>query len=193
MSLRLTLIAHAATDATRQAAFPLDEGLEPRGLDRAAGLAGHLGRVDAAWAGPSLRARQTAAALGLSASVDPALADIDLGDWAGRPLAEVASADAEGLALWTTDPAATPHGGESVAQLLRRVSTWLDRMQSSKGRRVAVTHAAVIRAAMVLVLDANPRSFWRIDVEPLCFARLDAHGGQWKLRSFGQLASAEFT
>jgi hypothetical protein len=78
MTLRLTLIANAATAVTRRAAFSTDEVLEPQVLAKAATMAGSLGRVDAAWTGPSLRTRQTAAALGLIASVDLALADIDL-------------------------------------------------------------------------------------------------------------------
>ena len=182
MSLRLTLIAHAATDATRRAAFPVDEGLEPQGAGTANALATKLGRVDVTWVGPSLRTRQTAAALGLTASVDPALRDIDLGAWAGRSVSEIVAMDAEGLARWTTDPDAAPHGGEAVSKVLRRVALWLGAMQHVQGRVVAVTHAAVIRAAVIVILDASPRSFWRIDVEPLCFVRLQAHANRWTLR-----------
>lgn len=182
MSLRLTLIAHAATDATRRTRFPLDEALEPRGLQAATALAGNLGRVDQAWSSPRLGARQTAEALGLAPSIETALSDIDLGRWAGRPLEEVAAEDPSGLTSWMKDPMAAPHGGESVSDLLCRVETWLGRMQRSEGRIVAVTHAAVIRAAVVILLEANPRSFWKIDVEPLCFARLLAHEGHWRLR-----------
>ena len=191
MSLRLILIAHAATPATRQARFPLDEGLEPQGLAKATALAGMVGRVDAAWSGPSLRTRQTAEALGLEASIDPRLADVDLGHWAGRPLAEVAAADPDGVAQWTADPAAAPHGGETVAALLARVSLWLDGTGGVQGRAVAVTHAAVVRAAIIVVLDADPCSFWRLDVEPLCFARLQIQPGRRQLRSFGQVLPRE--
>lgn len=179
MSLRLTLIAHAATAATRRADFPSDEGAEPQGLARAAALAGHLGRVDAAWAGPSRRTRETAEALGLVATLDPALRDIDLGAWAGRRLADIDMAD---LARWTADPGAAPHGGETVLTVVARVAGWLGAMQAVQGRVVAVTHAAVIRAAVVTILGADPRMFWRIDAEPLCRVRLQAQGGRWALR-----------
>ena len=61
-------------------------------------------------------------------------------------------------------------------------------MQGGAGPRiVAVTHAAVIRAAMIIVLDADPRAFWRIDVEPLCFARLQIQPGRCSVRAFGQV------
>jgi broad specificity phosphatase PhoE len=182
MSLRLTLISHAATQATRAALFPRDEPLESESYAKAAALAGGLGRVDGAWTSPALRAVQTAEALGLEASIDPALQDIDLGEWAGKSLVEVEAADPLGLQRWMADVGAAPHGGESVERLLQRVSHWLDRVSGSAGRFVAVTHAAVIRAAAVVALDANPQSFWRIDVEPLCFSRFQARGGRWTVR-----------
>ncbi|QAY95458.1 histidine phosphatase family protein [Methylovirgula ligni] len=187
MSLRLTLIAHAATAATRAAAFPLDEPLTPGDYAKASAAA-HVGPVDAAWTSPALRAVQTAQALHLDAAIDPRLADIDLRDWAGKSLAGLEATDAEALALWMADPGAAPHGGESVTRLLARVAGWLDTLRSSDGRIVAVTHAAVIRAAAVLALDANPKSFWRIDIAPLSFSRFHAQGGRWTLRCLNATA-----
>ncbi len=182
MGVRLTLVCHAATEATRQAAFPLDEPLEPLAAAKAAALAASLARVDQAWTSPALRAKQTASALGLDAAIDPALADLDLRLWAGRRLEEVEASDAAGLRRWSTDPTAAPHGGESVERLLRRVGGWLDGKAGHQGRLLAVTHAAIIRAAILVALDAHPRAFWRIDVEPLCFATLQQHGGGWTWR-----------
>lgn len=182
MSLRLILISHAATKATRATSFPRDEPLEPKSYAKAATLAGGLGRVDGAWTSPALRAVETAEALGLEASIDPALRDIDLGQWAGKTLVEVQAADPLGLERWMEDVSAAPHGGESVGRLLQRVSPWLETVSRGAGRFVAVTHAAVIRAAAIIALDANPRSFWRIDVGPLCFSRFQARGGRWTVR-----------
>lgn len=187
MSLRLTLLAHAATAATRAAAFPADEPVEPGGAARAAALAGTLGRADAAWCAPALRARQTAEALGLAATPEPALADLDVGCWTGRSLADVGAADPEGLARWTADPACAPHGGESVAGLVERVAAWLAGLHHHRGHAIAVTHAAVVRAAVVVALDAGPAAFWRIDVEPLSAARLRLHAGRLTLRALGPL------
>ncbi|MEW6436929.1 MAG: histidine phosphatase family protein [Pseudomonadota bacterium] len=183
MSLRLTLIAHGATQATRAAAFPRDEQLEPASQAKAAALRPHLGRVDGAWTSPARRAVETAEALGLAASIDPRLADIDLGTWAGRSLAEVEAADAAGLARWMEDPASTPHGGESVAGLMIRAAIWLDEIGRGNGRIVAVTHAAFVRAVAIVALNADPKSFWRIDIEPLSFSRFLAANGRWTLRS----------
>jgi broad specificity phosphatase PhoE len=185
MSVMLTVISHAPTRAVRDVAFPLDEPLDLRGRAQAAALAGEIRRVDAAWTSPALRARQTADALKLSATVEPALRDIDFGSWAGHSLAEIEASDPEGAAAWLTDCGAAPHGGESITDLLHRMAAWLGSVGTTEGRIVAVTHPSVIRAVVVVALGAAPVSFWRIDGGPLCRVRLRGDAGRWTLVSFG--------
>jgi broad specificity phosphatase PhoE len=62
------------------------------------------------------------------------------------------------------------------------VSDWLADRLRDDGHTVAVTHAAVIRAAVIGVLDAPPQSFWRIDVEPLSRVDLRSDKRRWVLR-----------
>ncbi len=187
MSVRLGLICHAATAATRAARFSGgDEALEPRGQTAAASMAGTLGRVDAAWSSPARAARQTAAALGLDAAAETSLADLDCAGWVGRGLEEVAAETPAALAAWLGDPDAAPHGGETLRALLARVETWLDGQRHGGGdkggrRVVAVTHAAVMRAAIVVALEAPATAFWRLDVAPLCRATLQSRGRGWTL------------
>lgn len=183
MSLRLLLICNASTSAMRAAAFPADEPLEARGRRSAAALAGNFAQIRTVWTSPALRARETAAALGLSPVVDPALRDLDVGRWAGRSLAEIEAAEPDGFAAWINDPDAAPHGGEAIAALLARVGSWLDARRDHKGGIVAVTHAAVMRAAVIHAIAAKTNSFWRIDVAPLCRIDLRANGTRWVLRS----------
>ena len=188
MSGRLTMVCHAATSAVRAAHFPLDEALNSRAQTMASEMASQLGRVDVAWTSPALRARQTAAALQLDAEVDPRLRDIALGRWAGLSLDEIAAAEPEAVRAWTSDPDAAPHGGESVIALLSRIRPWLATAADANQRAVAVTHASVIRAAIILAIDAGPVSFWRIDIAPLCRVELRMNAGQWRLRSIGHPA-----
>jgi broad specificity phosphatase PhoE len=185
MSVILTLICHASTQAVRNAAFPVDEPLDPQGHAKASAAAADMRRVDAAWTSPALRARQTAAALELNATVDPTLRDIDFGVWSGRSLVEVEATDPVAVAAWMTDCSAAPHGGESIIDLLRRIAPWFETVAGAEGRVVAVTHPSVIRAAIILALDAKPDSFWRIDIPPLCRARLRGNAGRWTLLSIG--------
>ncbi len=167
MTLQITWIAHGATPATRRAAFPGDEPLEDKARARVAGLAGALGRADRVLVAPERRTRETAAALGLTGKIDEALGDCDHGSWAERPLAEIQAEAPAALAVWLTDPAADPHGGESIADLIRRIGWWCDDPDRGEGRVLAVTHPAVMRAAVVHALGAIATAYWRIDVAPL--------------------------
>ncbi len=175
---RLLLIRHASTAAVRRAAFPIDEPLDDAGRDAAGGLAGRLGRGDAL-SSPALRARETAAAAGLDATVEPLIGECDFGAWAGRTLAEVHEDDPDGTTAWMTDPHACPHGGESLAALLGRVAGWMDTQAARDGRAIAFTHAGVVKAAVVHALGAPAMAFWRVDVAPLALTELHAHDGRW--------------
>ncbi|SNQ47026.1 conserved exported hypothetical protein [Frankia canadensis] len=178
-TVRLALVSTAPTPATRAARFADDEGLDADGLRRAAAAARTLA-ANGAGALPgrarvlvdgSARARQTARALGLAARageagvrIDAALRDLDVGDWRGRELADLAVA---GLSRWHEDPSAAPPGGESRTDLLDRVAGWLAGLAAEPDHVIAVTHPAVIRAVLLTVLRCPPDVFWRIDVAPL--------------------------
>lgn len=176
MTTRLVLICHAATAATRAAAFPADEPVEHP-------PAAETIRADLALMGPALACRETASALGLSATVDESLRDCDYGTWRGRTLSELAETSPAAVQEWLTDPAAAPHGGESTNALLTRVGAWLDALPRDHQRIVAVTHPAVVKAAVVHAILGTPQSFWRIDVAPLSRTVLSGRPTSWTLRS----------
>ncbi|WP_405140762.1 histidine phosphatase family protein [Sphaerisporangium sp. NBC_01403] len=183
MTARIVMVCHGSTEALHRAAFPLDEGLDEQGRRQVADAARLFGTGSGrSLCGPSLRCRQTAAGLGLAAEPDEGLRDCDNGHWAGRTLADLQGQDPEGMMAWLTNPSAAPHGGESVLTLVGRVAAWLERRHQEGGKVVAVTHPAVMRAAVVHVLGTPPEAFWRIDAEPLSQVRLTAHGGRWRLR-----------
>ncbi len=187
MTVRLKLVCHASTSAVRASAFPADEPLDAQGLRKLAALPNRLGHADRRWTSPALRASQTAAALHLDAAVEPMLRDCDYGTWTGRTFEDVQAHEPEAIAEWLGDPAAAPHGGESILGLMRRAAEWLDTQNATEGKVVAVTHASVIRAAIVHAIKATPLSFWRIDIAPLTVARLSGSHGHWTLASIGAL------
>jgi broad specificity phosphatase PhoE len=178
MAIRLTLVCAAPAAGVRPGTFPDDE---PADL---AGFAPASGAITRLLTAPELRARQTAGVIG-AATVETALGECDYGTWRGRDLGEIGGVDAAGAAAWIADPAAAPHGGESIAVLIERVGGWLDRFDAA-GHTMAVTHPAVIRAAVVHVLGAPATAFWRIDIEPLSVTDLRRHAGRWTLRSVGR-------
>jgi len=182
---RITLVTHPATTATTVAAFPTDDPLPAAGATAARSAAPALaGYGSAGWScGPALRCRQTVAALGAAeVTIDDGLDECDYGSWRGRTLDEVAAADPAGVDAWLTDPDAAPHGGESVRDLLYRVRTWLDGTASGAPRTLAVTHASVVRAVLVVALGAPPSAFWRLDVAPLTRTDLSGRSGAWTVR-----------
>ncbi len=202
MTVRLVLVSHALTAAQVAGAFPDDEPLDGRDLRRA-GLGSTAGSGSGAAAldpesgsvsagsgsaagraipirGPERRCEQTAAALGLRADPAADLRDCDFGRWRGRTLADVEADEADGVRRWLSDPAAAPHGGEPVLDVIGRVARWLAGLPD--GKVIAVTHPSVIRAAAVHALQVDPATFWRFDVEPLARVALTGRSGRWNLR-----------
>ena len=183
MTARLILICHASTEAVRRSAFPADEPLDDIGRRDAAAVAGSLPHAEQIWASPEMRTRQTAQELGLDAAVQPSLRDCDYGAWRGCTFDDVQAREPDAVAAWLHDPAAAPHGGESVLALMHRVATWLAGEHQHHRQSIVVTHAAIIRAAIVHAIDATPQSFWRIDIAPLSGTRLSGTQGRWNLVS----------
>jgi broad specificity phosphatase PhoE len=178
--VRLTLVSHAMTDAMSAERFPADEPLNDTGRRLVEAVAAlELAGDTRQLTGPERRARQTAQLLGLQAATEPRLADLDCGRWRVEVLANIGPADLE---VWLTEPARAPHGGESIADLIERVDGWLDSLTDDTLRTVAVTHPAVIRAAILLALDIPPKSFWRMDIAPLSHTVMHFRGGRWTLR-----------
>jgi len=181
---RITLISHATTAALRKAAFPTDEALEVEGHVRERIMHWHPPSAQLVCSAPERRALQTAELLGLSPSIDVQLRDCNYGVWAGRELTEIQVTTPEAVATWLQDPAAVPHGGESISHLIARVADWLA-THTNYRHTLAVTHAAVIRSAVVTILHTPATAFWRIDIEPLSLTQLQFSGSVWNVRYLG--------
>jgi broad specificity phosphatase PhoE len=189
VSARLDLLAHGASAATRAVRFPSDEGLETSAFAALEALNGRLRSYAHALTAPARAARETAAALGIDAAVETALRDCDYGRWRGFSWKDVAQLESDAFAAFLTDPAAAPHGGESVTALVERVGAWLTQSLARERATLAITHAAVVRAAIVHALGAGASAFSRIDVAPLSMARLSGHAGRWNLVALGPLST----
>ncbi|CAM5347637.1 Phosphoglycerate mutase OS=Streptomyces antimycoticus OX=68175 GN=SSPO_093260 PE=4 SV=1 [Streptomyces antimycoticus] len=129
----------------------------------------------------------------------PELGDLDVGRWRGRSLDEVGQEAPEEVAAWLSDPAAAPHGGESLLELVERIGAWLETHLESPspgvppapaGRLLAVVEPAVVRAALVHALGLPAPAFWRLDVAPLTATELSGRAGRWNLRCGHPLAAS---
>ena len=185
MTARLDLLAHGASAATRGARFPDDEELEASAVGALEALRGRLRPYAQVLTAPARAARETAQALGLDAEIEMALRDCDYGRWRGLASKDVAEREPESFAAWLGDPTAAPHGGESLTALIERTQACLTRAMAREGATLAVTHAAIVRAAIVNALGAGSSAFARIDVAPLSLARLSGHAGRWNLVALG--------
>jgi broad specificity phosphatase PhoE len=177
----VTLVCQGATRATRLAAFPADDPLENNEI-----ILRHVlpaSRVRAIYTSPAASARETALALGLNATPAEDLGECDFGRWRGLRLHEVNAKEPQALEAWFKDPAAIPHGGESIQNVGNRAKQWLDNLTAQSGHVVAITNSVVIRQLIVRVLEAPASSFWRIDVTPLSCVDLASNGARWSLRT----------
>lgn len=174
MATRILLICSLPAE---RPVFPGDRPASARALARI----GRIGVKGAPLTSPLLRARQTAAALGLAADPAPALAEADCGRWAGRTPEAVLAEDPAGFAQWHGDPHAAPHGGESFATMAARLADWLEAQRTGARDLVAVTHPGPIQAALIHVLAAPLSAARAIGVRPLSRTCLSHDGRRWSL------------
>ena len=201
MTSRVMLISPAMSAALREARFDDGGSIDPAGLRLAEAAAGSLPAADQVLVSPTVRCRETAAALGLDAlavTEPPELSGLDVGRWHGATLAEVSADEPEAVGRWLADPSSAPHGGESVTGLCERVAKWLEAVAdpssgasgsgSTEGsgagsvRIIAVVEPEIVRAGVVRALGAPESAFWRVDVPPLVVTEFSGRAGRWNVR-----------
>ncbi len=128
--------------------------------------------LDALISSPMDRCQQTvaplAAATGLAVRIEPALAEVDYGDWTGRALKDLAGED-----LWRTvqahPSAAVFPGGEGLAAVGVRAVRAIRGLSSELGPNAVIlvcSHGDVIKAILADALGLHLDGFQRIMVAP---------------------------
>ena len=157
--------------------------LSAEGREQAQRLARRLSgeRIDRVEASPLDRTRATAEALGRAVTIEPALIEIDMGEWTGRALNSFAGDPA--WRDWNEHRAtARIPGGESMAEAQARIVDHLRRTaRDHDGLTVAmVSHSDMIRAAIAYALGLSLDNLLRFDIEPASVSRLVV--GDWGAR-----------
>lgn len=151
-------------DATADGS-PADPELAPRGREQALRLPAALAldRVDAVYASPALRARQTAepvlSAWGLGLTIEPGIAEFDTADTSYVPVEELrASNDPRWQLLASGD---LYSAGVDPAAFRSRVVEAVERIVAAHpgGRAVLFTHAGTVNAYAGHVLSQQ-RTIW---------------------------------
>ncbi len=149
---RIALIRHGPTEWNEQKRLQgqTDVPLSADGARKVAGWTLPPEFHDYDWvASPLTRARQTAAALGLTPRPEPALIEMHWGDWEGltrdQLIAKYGDAFGErtsrGLDL-------RPHNGETPREVRARFADWAAGVAKSGRDTGAVAHQGIIRAAL---------------------------------------------
>ncbi|CAN5745084.1 histidine phosphatase family protein [soil metagenome] len=184
----MILVRHGQTPTTGRVLPGRAPGLHlaDTGIAQAEAVAERLAgleRVDAVYASPLERTRQTAkpiaSARGLRVRVDRGLLECDFGEWTGRPLKELGK-----LPEWTTVqryPSGFRFpGGESFPEMQGRIVGALARLveRHAGGVVVAVSHADPIKAAVADALGTHLDLFQRIAISPCSASAVSyGHGG----------------
>ncbi len=170
------LVRHGQTPTTgkvlpgRAAGLHLSE----TGQAQARGVAERLGalpKIDAIYASPLERTRETAKpigeARGLKVRVERGLVEADIGDWTGQELKAVRKAPAW-KAVHAYPSGFRFPGGESFVEMQTRALAALERLRAAHpgGTVVAVSHADVIKAAVAHALGTHLDLFQRIVISP---------------------------
>jgi broad specificity phosphatase PhoE len=185
VTVRLAVIAHAPTRSTARAAFGGgDELTRPKAVRQISG------RVACWVSAPEPACISTASRLGGNPQVLDDLRGCDFGSWSGRTLSEISAAEPVALADWLEDPAATPHGGESLLQLIGRVGSVVDDYAWPDGLSIAVVGPLVARAIAVHALSVAAESIFRIDVSPLGRVLLSRATSGWRLQALDRRLSS---
>jgi broad specificity phosphatase PhoE len=158
LSARLFLVRHGQSTYNAQARLQgqADPPLSDAGRAEAKLLKPALARFepDRVVTSDLQRARETAELLGYpGARLDARLREINVGAWAGRPLAEFPSGPEP---AWRGGPLKAPHG-ESWEDLQARVGAAVDELIAAGGTWLVVCHGGVVRAAVSHVTGADPQ------------------------------------
>jgi probable phosphoglycerate mutase len=170
-----SFVRHGSHDLLGKALAGRSPDLRLNALGRyeAAAIVERLGRerIAAVYSSPQPRALETAAPLAahlrLEPRIEPALDEIDFGDWTGRTFAALAS-DPQWRTWVEWRSFAQPPGGEAFAAVHRRVVEGMERLRRTHaGDTVAlISHGDVIKAALAHCLGMSLDHLERFEIAP---------------------------
>lgn len=169
----LFVVRHGRTEANASGLLlgRADPELDAVGRAQADTLASVVAGASRVVCSPLRRTRATAEALGLPLSIDERWIELDYGEWDGRPVSEVPAAAWD---RWRADNGFRPPGGESLADLGRRVRAACDDLADVARDTdvVVVTHVSPIKAAVAWAIGVGDEVAWRLHVAPAAVARV---------------------
>ena len=121
---------------------------------------------------------------------EPGLIEQSLGDWQGLPHAELpARLTLPQHAFWPLAGYETPPNGESMADVIARVGTTMERLAAAHlgADVVAVAHGGSIRAAVAHALRIGPDNALHLAIQNLSLTRLERYPEGWRVACVNEL------
>ena len=198
---RFWMIRHAVVEENARAMLygTMDVALCPDSLvaqgPQYRALAAHLPQPATWVVTPLSRTRRTAEALiqagypSTKLSVEPALMEQHLGQWQGLahaalpPLLQLPAHE-----FWPLGGEERPPGGESMAEVIVRVGSAMERLATTHdGDVVVVSHGGAIRAAVAHALGITADNALHLSVQNISLTRLERHAAAWRVHSVNEL------
>lgn len=187
----LLLVRHGETEWNTGEIFRgrADINLNEKGVVQAKLLGEYLkkSQLEAVYSSPLQRAVQTAERIAkphsLDIRVEPALIDLDYGEWQGISLDEAKKIYKNLYIKWEKTPEnVTFPGGESLNDVKNRaVATVSKVLDEHKGTVVLVSHRVVNKVLVCLLLGLNNSHFWNIRQDTCGISSFSYEEGQFIL------------
>lgn len=162
---RIVFVRHAETELN-DGSF-LGQGRDPGILAAPAPWSQKFTKVVCS---PLLRTRQTALALqpGCALETDSRLAEINYGEIEGLPIKQLADRYPELVAAWSRREDVPFPGGESTANVEKRLQDFLDSLRTEPAAPIlVVTHNVVVRCLVGRLLGVPMRDWYKLRVNHL--------------------------
>lgn len=166
----------------------MDSELSPLGREQGEKLSHHLASfpIQAIYSSPLQRARTTADLIiqhrPLSLQLDDNLAEVDVGDLAGKPYDSVQAEYPGFMEEFKRDPAATRMpGGETLAEVQQRALAAVDgirREQGDEGTIAIVSHNICLRTMALGMLGWGWDVLWQLALDPAAYCLLSLPAGK---------------
>ena len=123
-------------------------------------------------------------------TVEPDLIEQSLGEWQGLPHHELPARLAyPAHAFWPLAGNEKPPGGESMAEVITRVGSAMERLAETRAGRdvVIVSHGGAIRGAIAHAVAIGPDNALHMSIQNLSLTRLQRTPDGWRVQCVNEL------
>jgi probable phosphoglycerate mutase len=195
------LLRHGSTDVMTTHLCGRSPGisLNSAGRTQALALANRLEKLSALITSPIQRASETAAIIASRFGIEPvvmdAFAEFHVGEWQGKTFDELRADPSWKLFnSQRGDREVRAPGGESMYEVQQRTVASLKSVVAASDQDAVigiVTHADVIRAALLWVACADLGHYDRFVIDPCSITELRCHAGYWRSQRVNDCAHLE--